>query len=67
MAEADKKREELLQLLQRHDWYYDRSDDWNEYTRGRRHYETITALMKEVPDGTELYKTFYNKAYPNGG
>ena len=67
MTETDKKRDELIYLLKMHDWHYKYADDHREYSNGRAEYEKIIDLMKEVADGTELYTSYYNKAFPKGG
>jgi len=67
MSEADKKRNELIALLERHDWYYTLADDARYYYAGCENYQKIVSLMKEVADGEKLYGTYYNKAFPHGG
>lgn len=38
----------LRSLMQRHDWYYDRSDDYGVYRAGKRAYEAITYAFADL-------------------
>lgn len=57
----DQLREELIQALSRHDWYYDRSDDSRYYNAGKASFYLIRDLVKKVPDGEALYEQYHPK------
>ena len=52
---TEEKRERLKTLLSKHDWYYDRSDSRDVYQRGAESYDAIMSLVRELPDGKQLY------------
>lgn len=58
---VEQLREELIQALCCHDWYYDRSDDPRSYQAGNASYYRIRALVKQVPDGEALYEQYHPK------
>lgn len=48
-------REQLLKELKRHDWFYEYSDDYSEWSAGSAHRKLILSLVPQVPDGQALY------------
>lgn len=58
---VEQLREELIQALSRHDWYYDRSDDPRYYNAGKASFYLIRSLVKQVPDGEALYEQYQPK------
>lgn len=53
-------REELIRLLNSHDWWYGYSDDSRAYQAGKSQAARIRVLIELVPDGQDLY----NQARP---
>lgn len=47
-------RNDLIDLLKKHDWYFDRSDDFTAWSRGNAERKQIHDLARLVPDGPEL-------------
>ena len=47
-------RDELIEALRTHDWYYRMSDDSRAYRRGQDQWERIQSLASQVDDGQEL-------------
>lgn len=48
-------RERLIAELKRHDWDYDRSDDYCHWAESNARLTLILSLMAQVPDGQALY------------
>lgn len=48
-------REQLIDLLKHHDWFYGYSDDYREYSAGSACRKRIHDLIPLVPDGEALY------------
>ena len=48
-------RQELVDLLAHHDWWYGYSDDSLAFSRGAEQRKRIYALLKLLPDGEDLY------------
>lgn len=63
MSEAteDELREELVDLLQRHDWYYERAASAEAWRAGHATWQRICALVKLVPNGREIYGQYCPK------
>ncbi len=53
----EEKKKKFEKLLKAHDWYYQRSDDYNAYKRGAKSYEVIWKILKG-PDGDKLRPLF---------
>lgn len=51
-------REELVKLLQTHDWFYGYADDSRSYNEGKHDRARILELVKQVPDGEQLYRHY---------
>ncbi len=52
------KLKKLEELLQNHDWYFERSDDFRWYQAGRDEAEEIHKIIRNLEDvnkGVELY------------
>jgi hypothetical protein len=59
----DSEVAQLVDMLQRHDWYYAMSDDHRVYTRGYSSWESIQTQIKLVNDlspgmGDEVYDCY---------
>jgi hypothetical protein len=60
-------REDLIQALEGHDWFYQRSDDFKKWTRGskqRSRIHELVAQAKESGWGDEA-EELYNKYKPD--
>jgi len=47
-------RDELIEALRTHNWFYPMSDDHGVWTRGQDQWERIQSLASKVADGQEL-------------
>ena len=56
--------EELEAMLQRHDWYYQYSDDHSVYKEGDAKSNQIYAKMKELGNTSEV-KALFDKYNPH--
>jgi hypothetical protein len=54
-------RAELLDLLKKHDWFFDRSDDYSAWSAGNAQRKQINYLARLVPDGQELLDAHWPK------
>ena len=52
------KIEEYTELLKKHDWYYDYSDDHSVYERGYRQRNKLHQLAEEIDRDYELYNQY---------
>lgn len=52
------QQEEYIKLLSTMDWWYDRSDDYSVYTKGKMQWERICQLMKIVDKDQLIYKSY---------
>ena len=50
--------QDLLNALQKHDWWYAKAEDHSEYSRGRRDMQRIEAALPNIPNGREIYKHY---------
>lgn len=48
----------LLIALQKHDWWYEKSDDFSEWRRGSNDAQRIRDAIKVVPNGEAIYKHY---------
>ena len=55
-------RNDLIDLLKKHDWYFDHSDDFSVWSRGNSERKHINELVRLVPDGQELLDASWPKA-----
>ena len=58
------QKKKLIQLLEEHDWYYDRSDDHYWYTKGREELDEIHELVRKI--GKEEGLKIFNANCPEG-
>jgi hypothetical protein len=52
------KKEEFIEMLKAHDWYYMYSDDHSVYCKGRDEITAIFEAMKENPEFGKLYEEY---------
>ena len=57
-------KEKLIQLMEEHDWYYDRSDDHYWYTKGVESLDEIHELVHKI--GKEEGIKIFNEHCPPG-
>ncbi|MFW6310860.1 MAG: hypothetical protein ACOC1K_01350 [Nanoarchaeota archaeon] len=55
-------RQELIDALQNHDWYYEMSDDHRKYLEGEREIKKIYVLLKQLSE--EDARTLWNEYAP---
>lgn len=48
-------RNDFIQLLKKHDWYYQYSDDPRAYRKGREERFVIERMVSAQPEFVELY------------
>jgi len=60
----DKKQ--FLELLDKHDWYYNFSDDNRVYDMGYSQSMTILRIIKERPDLEDLYDQYIEYVFNRG-
>lgn len=54
-------REQLIDALKHHDWFYEYSDDFREWSAGNAHHQKILNLRDQVADGEALYQQYKPK------
>jgi hypothetical protein len=54
----ENKMEDYVARLKRHDWYYERSDDHNAYTRGNTARKKIMELAKQLDPEYEIFNQY---------
>lgn len=54
-------REQLITELKRHDWDYQYSDDYRQWSSGSKRHSLILRLVAQVPDGQALYAQYKPK------
>ena len=52
-------------MLNSHDWHYDRSDDHGVWKRGSEKGRQLGQISRETPAHRVLYMNFYNHIYFN--
>ena len=48
----------LLDALNAHDWWYAKSDDHREWSRGKTDWERIVRSTKTIPNGDRILRLF---------
>lgn len=59
-------KEEYYELLKSHDWFYEMSDDYSAYGRGRKQRQELNWHCKDRPDLQLMYDEWmdwYNSVY----
>lgn len=51
-------KSEFYNLLERHDWYYDFSDDRSVYARGKKTRDQIMELKRHDPELQRIYQEY---------
>jgi len=57
----ENKMKEYVEMLKKHDWYYNYSDDHSAYMRGRKARMKILELANEVDQNREIYNQYKPK------
>lgn len=55
--------EEFKELLKKHDWYFERSDDHKYFCRGESQLREIEAQIKKNPNLRPIYQEARAKAF----
>ena len=56
--DIDMKPKEFYELLERHDWWYEQSDDGAVYRKGRNERHRLQAIVQENDTLAGLYKRY---------
>ena len=59
-------RKKLQEMLEHHDWYYDRSDDHYWYTKGHESLDEIHEVIRKAGDKQHEAIAMYNAECPPG-
>lgn len=62
MSDTKTLRDELIDLLKKHDWYYEFSDDKMYWREGSAQRQRICAILPQVEDGQALFDQYKPKA-----
>ena len=56
---------EFFKLLEKHDWYYQYSDDHRAWEKGSNESKRIQAIAQEIPLFLDMYRDYSNYMYPS--
>ena len=59
-------RKKLQEMLKHHDWYYNYSDDFSWYSKGRDELEAIHKIIRNAGDKQNEALAMYNAECPEG-
>jgi hypothetical protein len=51
-------REQFEELLKRHDWYYEATDDMSKYVKGHAMHQHLLKLLSLYPEYEDLYEKY---------
>lgn len=54
---------DFYDMLEKHDWTYDFSDDRNAWLRGQKSYENICAILELHPEYRGLYDEYHRHKF----
>lgn len=64
MSDKEKVIEDFADMLESHDWAYERSDDDSVYQKGKNQYQALMAFIKIHDEYLEELFTMYREANP---
>ena len=59
-------RKKLKEMLKHHDWYYNYSDDFSWYSKGRDELDAIHEIIRTAGDKQNEALAMYNAECPEG-
>jgi len=59
-------RKKLKEMLKHHDWYYNYSDDFSWYSKGRDELDAIHKIIRNAGDKQNEAIALYNSECPEG-
>ena len=54
-------KESFEAMLKNHDWFFERTEDWSKYKRGRAQRDAIWKAVEELGEDAELMYYEYRK------
>ncbi len=66
-AREEKSLTEYWNMLSRHDWYHEYSDDQSVWRRGNEYMSRLRQFQNQSPEHRKLFDTFYDHHFPLPG